>query len=103
MEYYDILQNTIGGGKPKMFFHFRNTTGEFPSVNGKPPPSTPDEQQALIDELQDFKTNYYKTLLATQAKPRPGVLQLMDEALADPSIAVGVCSASTKVRWQVYF
>ena len=23
VEYYDVLQNTIGGGKPKMFFHFR--------------------------------------------------------------------------------
>ena len=91
-----MLQNTVGGGKPKMFFHFRNTTKEFPNVGQAPPPTTLEEQQALIDKLQSFKTNTYKELLATQAKPRPGVLDLMDQALQDDSIAVGVCSASTK-------
>lgn len=96
VEYYDRLQNTVGGGKPKMFYHFRNTTAQFPMVGEKPAPATPEEQQALIDQLQDFKTTYYKTLLETSAETRPGVLELMDEALADPTIAVGVCSASTK-------
>jgi HAD superfamily hydrolase (TIGR01509 family) len=94
--YYDILQNTVGGGKPKMFYHFRNTTGAFPMVGDKPAPVTQEEQQALIDVLQDFKTDHYKTLLATEAKARPGVIELMDEAFADPTIAVGVCSAATK-------
>ena len=79
-----------------MFFHFRNTTKSFPQVGGKAAPSTPEEQQRLIDELQAFKTNHYKKLVATEAKARPGVLELMDEALADQSIAVGVCSAATK-------
>lgn len=65
-------------------------------VGGKPAPATLEEQQALIDELQAYKTDYYKTLLATQAVARPGVVELMDEALADPTIAVGVCSAATK-------
>ena len=31
-----------------------------------------------------------------KATPRPGVLELMDEALSDPTVRVGVCSASTK-------
>lgn len=62
----------------------------------KPAPKTQEEQQALIDVLQEFKTNHYKTLLDTEAKARPGVLELMDEAFADPRIAVGVCSAATK-------
>lgn len=79
-----------------MFYYFRNTAQAFPTVGGAPAPETPEEQQALVDELQEFKTNYYKTLLATEAKPRPGVLELMDEAFADPTIAVGVCSAATK-------
>jgi len=92
----DILQNTVGGGKPKMFFHFRNTTKEFPMVAGKPAPATPEEQQALIDALQSDKTNRYKQLVEETAVPRPGVIELMDEALSDPTIAVGVCSASTK-------
>jgi len=98
--YYDILQNTVGGGKGKMFYHFRNTTCAFPTFveEGvtKSPPSTEEEQQALIDDLQAHKTELYKDLIAEKASPRPGVIELMDEALADPRVAVGVCSASTK-------
>ena len=33
VDYYDVLQNTVGGGKGKMFFHFRNTTKAFPTSN----------------------------------------------------------------------
>ena len=95
--YYDVLQNTVGGGKNKMFFHFRNTTGTFPtSEEGKPVPTTPEEEQDLVDRLQARKTNLYKELIAEKAIARPGVLELMDEALADENIRVGVCSASTK-------
>jgi HAD superfamily hydrolase (TIGR01509 family) len=79
-----------------MFYYFTNTAGAFPMVGDKPAPVTQEEQQALIDALQDFKTDHYKTLLATEAQARPGVLELMDEAFADPTIAVGVCSAATK-------
>jgi len=95
--YYDILQNTVGGGKGKMFFHFRNTTKEFPTSNllGSAP-STPEEEQKLIDAIQLRKTDMYKDLIQEKAVARPGVLELMDQALADPSIGVGVCSASTK-------
>lgn len=102
VEYYDILQNTVGGGKGKMFFHFRNTTKAFPeSIDQKTGevvaiPQTPEEQQALIDALQENKTNLYKELISAKAVPRPGVIELMDEAIADPKCAVGVCSASTK-------
>jgi HAD superfamily hydrolase (TIGR01509 family) len=100
VEYYDVLQNTVGGGKPKMFFHFQNTTGKFPMVGDKAPPVTPEEQQVLIDNLQEHKTEIYRTYIEEKAVPRPGVIELMDEALADPSIAVGVCSASTKAAVQ---
>lgn len=79
-----------------MFYHFRNTTGTFPMQGDEPAPSTAEEQEALIDALQTHKTELYKELIAKKAVPRPGVIELMDEALADPSIAVGVCSASTK-------
>lgn len=94
--YYDVLQNTVGGGKPKMFFHFRNTTGKFPMVGGDPAPATLEAQQELIDKLQAHKTEIYRTYIEEKAIPRPGVIELMDEALADRTIAVGVCSASTK-------
>jgi len=99
VEYYDILQNTVGGGKGKMFYHFRNTTGAFPTfLDGdvKPAPVGEDEEQALVDRLQAHKTELYKDLIAEKATPRPGVIELMDEAMNDPKIAVGVCSASTK-------
>jgi HAD superfamily hydrolase (TIGR01509 family) len=106
VEYYDILQNTVGGGKPKMFYHFTTTTGgKWPSYikrgedgdgERQPPPRTLEEQQALVDDLQAHKTQIYRTYIEEKATPRPGVLQLMDEALDDPTIAVGVCSASTK-------
>jgi len=98
--YYDVLVNTVGGGKGKMFYHFRNTTGAFPisDVGGttQAAPETPEEQQALIDSLQDNKTELYKSLIEEKAVPRPGVIELMDAAIADPNVAVGVCSASTK-------
>ena len=98
VEYYDMLQNIVGGGKPKMHFHFRETMGgKYPSSKDMPsPPQTEEEQTVLVDALQAHKTELYKQLVSEKAEPRPGVLSLMDEALNDPSIAVGVCSASTK-------
>jgi len=96
VEYYDILQNTVGGGKGKMRYHFRNYTGQFPMVGEDAAPSTTEDEESLVDKLQAHKTEIYKDLIAEKAVARPGVLELMDEALADPSIAVGVCSASTK-------
>merc|ERR1719155_256457 len=50
---------------------------------------------ALVDQLQDFKTECYKKLVSS-ASPRPGILQLMDAAIATPGLAVGICSASTR-------
>ncbi|KAL3803887.1 hypothetical protein HJC23_004049 [Cyclotella cryptica] len=94
--YYDILQNTVGGGKNKMFYHFRNTTGVFPAAGNDPTPTTPEEEQDLVDRLQARKTELYKELIAEKAEARPGVLELMDQALADENVRVGVCSASTK-------
>ena len=81
-----------------MFYHFRTTKeGKFPtSTIQSSIPQTDDEQQALIDSLQEHKTELYKDLIAEKATPRPGVIELMDEAMNDPKIAVGVCSASTK-------
>lgn len=85
-----------------MWYYFTNTTGNvWPSTasgNNPPasPPNTKEEQQALIDQLQTWKTAHYQTLLEREAVARPGVVALMDQALADPRIAVGVCSAATR-------
>lgn len=101
MEYYDILANTVGGGKPKMKYHFGEngwpTSGDFFNgavANGE------DEQNQLVDALQDKKTEFYKEIVATTATARPGVLRLMDEAINDPTIAAGICSAATKAGFE---
>ena len=101
VEYYDILANTVGGGKPKMKYHFgENGWPATPEFFGGAVPSNEDEQNALVDALQDKKTEFYKEIVETTAKARPGVLRLMDEAIADPSVAVGICSAATKAGFE---
>ncbi|XP_024521492.1 haloacid dehalogenase-like hydrolase domain-containing protein At4g39970 [Selaginella moellendorffii] len=93
-EFYDELQNQIGGGKPKMRWYF-NRNG-WPSSSLYSSLKDDDEKVQLIDTLQDWKTNKYKDIIASGAvEPRPGVLRLMDEA-RDMGIKVAVCSAATK-------
>ena len=90
-----------GGGKPKMKYHFGEngwpTTSQF--FGGAVPISDADKD-ALVDALQDKKTEFYKEIVESTAEARPGVLRLMDEAIADPSIAVGICSAATKAGFE---
>ena len=99
VEYYDVLQNTVGGGKPKMKWHF--TENKWPTSTLYPNGATTEsEREALIDALQDQKTVFYKKIVEEVAEARPGILALMDEAIADPSIAVGICSAATKAGFE---
>ena len=93
-EFYDILQNTVGGGKPKMRWYF-GKYGWPSQKGGVAAPGETDAQESLVDALQDFKTQAYKDLVANVAKPRPGVLRLMEEARS-AGIYVAVCSAATK-------
>jgi len=53
-----------------------------------PAPVTKEAQDELVDRLQDVKTEYYKILLEEVATPRPGIIELMDEAIKDPRIKV---------------
>ena len=95
VEYYDVLANTVGGGKPKMRYHFDNNG--WPSFfGGSKVPTTDEEKTKMVDSLQDMKTEFYKDIVESQAQARPGVLRLIDEAIAAPDIAVGICSAATK-------
>lgn len=53
-EYYDELQNKVGGGKPKMRYYF----GEYgwPKSKLGPVPDSDEAKVALVDALQDRKT-----------------------------------------------
>lgn len=92
--YYDKLQNTVGGGKPKMRWHFMETCGgQWPTCTLRDAgraPATEEEGMALIDDLQDAKTEFYKKIVDEAAEPRPGVIELMDAAIATPGLAVRV-------------
>lgn len=95
LEFYDELQNLIGGGKPKMRWYFKEhgwpTSTIFDSS-----PENDDDRAKLIDILQDWKTERYKEIIKSgTVEPRPGVLRLMDEAKAAGK-KVAVCSAATK-------
>ena len=63
--YYDRLQNTLGGGKPKMRYHFRETVRAWPTCGDRPQPTTDAQGDALIDDLQAYKTEAYKGLVTT--------------------------------------
>ncbi|XP_061949666.1 haloacid dehalogenase-like hydrolase domain-containing protein At4g39970 isoform X1 [Populus nigra] len=94
-DFYDVLQNRIGGGKPKMRWYFKEHG--WPSSNLFEKPPEDDESRAkLIDTLQDWKTERYKEIIKSgTVEPRPGVLRLMDEAKAAGK-KLAVCSAATK-------
>jgi len=101
VEYYDVLQNTVGGGKPKMKWHFGQNG--WPTAVAAEAGTTPaelasseDAQNALVDALQDKKTEVYKRIVEEVAEARPGVIEMMDEALGMQGLAVGICSAATK-------
>ena len=57
---------------------------------------TEEGQIKLIDALQDTKVEAYKKIIENGVECRPGVKELMDSALANPSIKVGICTAATK-------
>ncbi|GMH24700.1 hypothetical protein Nepgr_026543 [Nepenthes gracilis] len=95
IDFYDELQNRIGGGKPKMRWYFAEHGWPTSTVYEAPPVNDADRAK-LIDTLQDWKTERYKEIIKSGAvDPRPGVLKLMDEAkYAGKKLAV--CSAATK-------
>ena len=63
VEYYDVLQNTVGGGKPKMMYYFNQEVKAWPTVRGGGAPGNEADQIKLVDDLQDAKTEYYKIIV----------------------------------------
>lgn len=94
-DFYDVLQNRIGGGKPKMRWYFKEN-GWPSSTMFEVPPEDDADRAKLIDSLQEWKTERYKEIIKSgTVEPRPGVLRLMDEAKAAGK-TLSVCSAATK-------
>ncbi|KAI8466363.1 MAG: HAD-like domain-containing protein [Monoraphidium minutum] len=96
-KYYDMLQNTVAGGKGKMKYHFDANGWAVASKEG---PVAEAARGKLVDDLQDKKTEVYKRIVEEAAEARPGILELMDEAIARPDIAVAICSAATKAGFE---
>lgn len=95
VDYYEVLMNTVGGGKPKMRYHF--SRNGWPASKLGSPPTTEDEQEALIDALQARKTEVYEGYAAAgQVQPRPGIIELIDEVLERDDLQAAICSAGTK-------
>lgn len=61
-DFYDELQNRIGGGKPKMRWYFNENGWPSSSVFEDPPVESADKEK-LIDILQDWKTERYKEII----------------------------------------
>ena len=77
---------TTGGGKERMVRHF-NEMGW---------PSGVDDRDALIALLHKKKTELFTNLIEAGALPlRPGVMRLVDEALA-AGLSIAVCSTSNE-------
>jgi hypothetical protein len=84
----DGLQNSVGGGKPKMRYYFSGSGWPVRRRPYAPPPRTAAEQTALVDLLQEVKNQHYVSMLKRGVPLRPGVLRLMDKALSDPLVKV---------------
>ncbi|KAG5534258.1 hypothetical protein RHGRI_022394 [Rhododendron griersonianum] len=82
-DFYDELQNRIGGGKPKMRWYFKEHGWPSSSIFEKPP------------EDDAARAKYKEIIKSGTVEPRPGVLRLMDEARAAGK-QLAVCSAATK-------
>ncbi|CAI5483701.1 unnamed protein product [Closterium sp. Yama58-4] len=63
-EFYDVLQNKIGGGKPKMRWYFNKNGWPHSSILPAPP-TTDADKDVLIDTLQDWKTEKYQQMIGS--------------------------------------
>ncbi len=83
-EFYEQLQNTVGGGKEKMAWYFDREDNW---------PVPPAERAEYLRTLHKQKTERYVQRVTAGVPPRRGVARLIDEALAR-GVAIGVASAA---------
>ena len=65
VEYYDMLQNKVGGGKPKMRWYFGQKGWPTSSVLDGRTAEMEEEKTMLVDVLQAWKTEKYKDIIGT--------------------------------------
>lgn len=88
-EFYERLQNEVGGGKEKMRWYFEREG--WPAAAG----DADAERVQFIAGLHRDKTEMYRRRVADGGvTARPGVLRLMDEA-ADAGLRLAICSAAS--------
>lgn len=93
-EFYEQLQNSIGGGKEKMRWYF----GKYGWPDGHPADINDVEvknaREEFVVKLHVMKTDLYQQLIRDgRASVRAGVLRLMDEAHVR-GLRTAICSAS---------
>ncbi|EKU22508.1 hypothetical protein NGA_0345402 [Nannochloropsis gaditana CCMP526] len=96
-EYYDQLQNKVGGGIPKMRYFFGENG--WPTSTLGAAPTEEKGRKDMLNALQNRKTDIYKDMIrGGTAQVRPGVLRLIEEArrLGEDRPKLAICSASTK-------
>jgi hypothetical protein len=73
-----------------MNYYFNNDAKAWPlcTTPYKPIPQTDIQKINLVDALQYVKTQFYVEIVEKVATARPGVLELMDAAIADPKLKV---------------
>lgn len=88
-EFYEDLQNKVGGGKEKMRWYFDREG--WPAAAGE----GDSERADFIAGLHRDKTEMYRRRVADgDVVARAGVLRLMDEA-ADAGLRLAICSAAS--------
>ena len=95
-EYYEMLQNSVGGGKEKFRYHF-NTHGWPSFSNGTFDTRSDDGREQLVNHLHRVKSERYAQLIRSGSgiTLRPGVERLIDEALGR-GLRLVVCSAANE-------
>lgn len=101
----DHLQNTIGGGKEKLWHYFKEVKQDWPTgpyIEYAYPSLAfnKTQQEDMIDLIQTCKNDMFWELIRQKnaIQCRPGFLSLLDELTmqSKDQLKVGICSASTK-------
>ncbi len=95
-DYYEVLQNQIGGGKEKYWYHFEKDGWPSPDQCGFDTNSQ-SGREALVQHLHTMKSLRYAERIQKDdtISLRPGVGEIIDAAQAR-GIRLAICSASNR-------